>query len=332
MGLVQYFWVVISALLTLTSPMPPRSFMDGDRMCTECPAGEYFRSCNACTPCSDGSYTTDWNREEHCHTCFRDCSPENHLRVVQNCTSKTPLLCECESGFRCTDTVLLSSNCRQCEQEQHPNATASSGNDKPIPPPGQTEPCRYPRCGRQPESTKSSSNPKGALLAAILIPVVLIGCVALAILFCIHRPRDETCFRQTIAKLCNEEGQDASHRSNESTHPFPGDSFSAKQQPSPLSASSLGPVHVHNPGTVIFSLLSQFTGQVGPTMLGGKRAERASNKEEDDKDRPVFHPTSSPSIHLSEEERSGEIDNIFFPSQEQGKDCHVSKEEGCDDL
>lgn len=89
---------------------------------------------------------------------------------------------------------------------------------------------------------------------------------------------------------------------------------------------SVGPVHVHNPGTVIFSLLSQFTGQVGPTVEGGKTAERVNHEEEDERSCPVFHPTS-PSIHLSEEERCGEVDSIFFPSQEQGKDCHISKEE-----
>lgn len=92
---------------------------------------------------------------------------------------------------------------------------------------------------------------------------------------------------------------------------------------------SVGPVHVHNPGTVIFSLLSQFTGQVGPTIEAGKPADRPRGEEEEEEERdcPVFHPTSSPSIHLSKEERSGENDSIFFPSQEQGKDYHVSKEE-----
>lgn len=90
---------------------------------------------------------------------------------------------------------------------------------------------------------------------------------------------------------------------------------------------SVGPVHVHNPGTVIFSLLSQFTGQVGPTVEGKGTAEKVRTEEDDERVCPVFHPTSSPGIHLSEEERSGEIDSIFFPSQEQGKDCHMSKEE-----
>lgn len=90
---------------------------------------------------------------------------------------------------------------------------------------------------------------------------------------------------------------------------------------------SLGPVHLHNPGTVILSFLSQFTGQVGSTIEGGKIAETVGSEEEDERDCHVCHPTSSPSIHLSEEERSGDIDSIFFPYQEQGKDCHVSKEE-----
>lgn len=85
---------------------------------------------------------------------------------------------------------------------------------------------------------------------------------------------------------------------------------------------SAGPVHVHNPGTIIFSLLSQFSGQVGPTIEGGIKAETG-----DERGCPMFQPAPSPSIHISEEERSQESDSIFFPFQEQGKDSHVSKEE-----
>lgn len=87
---------------------------------------------------------------------------------------------------------------------------------------------------------------------------------------------------------------------------------------------SVGPVHVHNPGTIIFSLLSHFTGQVGPTIEGGSKAETETG---DERGCPVFQPAPSPSIHVSEEERSQENDSIFFPFQEQGKDFHVSKEE-----
>ncbi|XP_047214052.1 uncharacterized protein si:dkey-260g12.1 isoform X2 [Girardinichthys multiradiatus] len=191
------------------------------------------------------------------------------------------------------------------------------------------------RCTECPAAALVTSGPlhgehlahTGAGLAAILGSVVFIGCVALIILFCIYQPREETCFRQIIAKLCNEAWPKATRKAKESTHQFPRDSFSAKQQTAPLSAANLGPVHVHNPGTVIFSLLSQFTGQVGPTVQCGNSAERVSNEEEDERDCPVFHPMPSPSIHLSKEERSSETGDVFFPSQEQGKDYHVSKEE-----
>lgn len=88
--------------------------------------------------------------------------------------------------------------------------------------------------------------------------------------------------------------------------------------------ASAGPVHVHNPGTIIFSLLSQFTGQVGATI---EDRNTAGMETGDERDCPVFQPAPSPSIHISEEERSRESESIFFPSQEQGKDCHISKEE-----
>lgn len=158
------------------------------------------------------------------------------------------------------------------------------------------------------------------MLAAILCPVVVVSFVAVVILFCFRRPGDETCFRQTVAKLCNGEGQNTSHKSKESTRPFSRDS--SKQQSSSVSAH-LGSVHVHNPNTVIFSLLSHFSGQVGATVEGVK-TETPNNNDEPDEGRPEFQPSSP---HISEEERSHEADSIFFPSQEQGKDFHVSKEE-----
>lgn len=88
-----------------------------------------------------------------------------------------------------------------------------------------------------------------------------------------------------------------------------------------LLVAPVGPVHVHNPGTIIFSLLSQFTGQVGPTI---EDRDTAVTEAGDERDCSVFQPAPSASLHVSEEERS---DSISFPSQEQGKDCHFSKEE-----
>lgn len=338
---------MLSAQLVLTSLLTDGTqyYMMRGRMCKMCPAGEYQKSCTECEHCPSGSYTTELNREDSCHRCYGDCRSDLHLKVVQNCSSTSDVKCVCEDGFRCIAKVPLpSTNCRYCVKIQETTTTeaaaaAISGKDKPTPPSVSSgnsstsaKPCRFPKCGTQSvplagNGTKLKGDKMSSQLAAILSPVVAIGCIALVILFFVRRHGDETCFKQAIAKLCNEGGKDASHKPKESTHQFPRDSFSAKQQPSSLSAANLGPVHVHNPGTVIFSLLSQFTGQVGPTVECGKTAERVISEEEDERDCPVFHPTSSPSIHLSEEERSGEIDSIFFPSQEQGKDCHVSKEE-----
>ncbi|XP_034730186.1 tumor necrosis factor receptor superfamily member 5 isoform X1 [Etheostoma cragini] len=351
MGLVQCFVIVLmlTAQLVITSPLRDGTqyYFMGGKQCKMCPAGkmmcEYQKSCTECESCPAGSYTIELNREDSCHDCYRDCRPDFHLKVVQNCTSTSNVLCDCEDGFKCVHRVTGSPNCRSCVKiqetttteavpgfsvkDKHMHSSASSGHSSTS-----TNPCSFPKCGTQSvPPTGNGTHHKGdkmsSQLAAILCPVVVVGCVALVILFLVCRPGDETCFKQAIAKFCNEGGRDASHKPKESTHQIPRDSFSAKQQPSGLSTANLGPVHVHNPGTVIFSLLSQFTGQVGPTTECEKAAKRVISEEEDERDCPVFHPTSSPSIHLSEEERSGEIDSIFFPSQEQGKDCHVSKEE-----
>ncbi|XP_023119551.2 tumor necrosis factor receptor superfamily member 5 isoform X2 [Amphiprion ocellaris] len=322
MALMKHFVAVLmlSAHLVLTSPIQ-RTYRIRGKECLLCPAGEYQKSsCTECEVCPPGSYTTDWNREESCHPCYRDCSPEFHLKVVQNCSRTSDLKCSCESGFRCTQMSPLTENCRVCEKIQDTTTTAvksardeQTSSSASVP----TISCSSPSCRPQSADSRDYSN---KLLAAVLCPVVVVSCVAVVILFCFRRPGDETCFRQTVAKLCNEEGQNASHKSKESTRPFSRDS--CKQQSSSVSAH-LGSVHVHNPGTVIFSLLSHLSGQVGPTADGGK-TERPSGGEEPDGGRPEFHPSSP---HISEEERSHEADSIFFPSQEQGKDFHVSKEE-----
>ncbi|XP_008290913.1 tumor necrosis factor receptor superfamily member 5 isoform X2 [Stegastes partitus] len=318
-----------------------RTYWTGGRECWLCPAGHYQKSCTECAVCPPGSFTTDWNREDSCHRCYRDCSADFQLVVVQNCSRTADLRCSCAPGFRCTETSPLTDNCRVCEKIQDSTTTAvkstrdqqtsSSASSSPsnTSSPSSTSStsgtsstrCSPPRCGAQSVPAADSStqvSDHSRVLAAILCPVVVMSCVAVAILFCVRRPGDETCFRQTIAKLCSKEGQNASHKSKDSTRPFSRDSFGAKQ-PNSSVAANLGPVHVHNAGTVVFSLLSQFTGHVGPTVEAGE-AERSS--PEPDGGRPVFQPSSP---HISEEEQSG--DSIFFPSQEQGKDFHMSKEE-----
>ncbi|XP_067365478.1 tumor necrosis factor receptor superfamily member 14 [Channa argus] len=337
MGLVQYFVITLMLFAQLVVTSPVAYTVNGEK-CGLCPAGQYQKHGTSCAPCPPGSYTTELNCERECHRCFGDCRPDYNLRVEQNCTTTSNTLCVCQTGFTCSewDRYTDARICKYCVKKketvltvvtprsgkQTPSSTSSGDGST------STTLCPFTKCGgRQVSTTPSNTDASRSPLAAILGPVVVVGCLALVILFCIRRPGDETCFKRAIVKLYNEGGHDVSHKRKESTHQIPRDSFSAKQHPSCPSAANLGPVHVHNPGTVIFSLLSQFTGQVGPTCEDRKTAERVSSEEEDERDCPVFHPTSSPSVHLSEEERSGDIDSIFFPSQEQGKDCHISKEE-----
>ncbi|KAF6735151.1 Tumor necrosis factor receptor superfamily member 5 [Oryzias melastigma] len=317
MGFVQYFVALWLLAAQLVFTFPTDTGETDSQGCLMCSAGTFQKSCAECEPCSAGSYTSTQNNEDSCHLCFRDCSPTSHLRVVKNCTSTSDLRCECEPGYRCTERVPHSKNCRQCQRitvvttPGKPKQASFSGS------PSRPKPCQALNCGLQATVGTTTmpvkANPQ---LAAILSSSAFLGFVALIILLCIYRPTNGRCLRQTITKLCNEKRKDMSQP--------PRDSYTARQQPP--SAANMGPVYVHNPGTVIFSLLNQFTGQVGPT-ISGKRAERTSNEEEEERNCPVFHPASSPGIHFSEEERSGEVDNIFFPSQEQGKDCHISKEE-----
>ncbi|XP_049439650.1 uncharacterized protein si:dkey-260g12.1 isoform X2 [Epinephelus fuscoguttatus] len=346
MGPVQCFvmLLMLRVKLVLTLPLNDETiyFNAGDRQCKLCPPGMYQKSCLECESCPAGSYTTQLNREEKCHFCSGDCRPEFNLKVIQECTNTSNVKCVCEDGYECNHEVPYSTDCRFCVKIKTRTTTATPARDKHTPSTtssghssSSAKPCQFPKCGTQTvlrpgngthlKGHEHERNKMSSQLAAILCPVVAVGCLALVILLFVRRPGDETCFKQAISKLRNEGGRNVSQK--ESSHQFPRDSFSAKQQPSCLTAANLGPVHVNNPGTVVFSLLSQFTGQVGPTIECGKTAKRVLSEEEDERDCPVFHPTSSPSIHLSEEERSGEIDNIFFPSQEQGKDCHVSKEE-----
>ncbi|XP_041648867.1 tumor necrosis factor receptor superfamily member 5 [Cheilinus undulatus] len=336
----NFFAHLSPILLQATKPF----YLDSNgRRCTLCPAGAFQKSCTECMPCPAGTYTTKQNRESSCHRCYRDCKPEYHMKVVDECTSTSDLKCACQAGYRCQDRVSLSTNCRYCvkvdettsteaamvisTKDKHTPSSASSGRSSTS-----ANSCRSPLCGPQSvpqagNSTHIQTDKTDSHLVAILCPIVVIGFLALVILLFIRCHEEESCLKQAMSKLYNEGGQDASHKPKEPTHQLPRDSFSAKQQSSSLSAGNLGPVHVHNPGTVIVSLLNQFTGQVGPTVEGAKTVERGTSEEEQERDCPVCHPTSSTSVHLSEEERSAEIDSMFLPSQEQGKDCHVSKEE-----
>lgn len=81
----------------------------------------------------------------------------------------------------------------------------------------------------------------------------------------------------------------------------------------------IGPFHIYGPQTVFVSLLNKFEWDGGEKKASELQQEPLNNSN-------VPHPQSPP-VHLSQEEKNQEQDFIFFPSQEQGKECHISKEE-----
>ncbi|XP_056143065.1 uncharacterized protein si:dkey-260g12.1 [Lampris incognitus] len=331
---VLFAALMLSAHIVLTSPVIERSRYA--RACKMCPAGEYQKSCDECEPCPAGTYTSEPNYEDSCLSCFRDCRPDFHLQVVEKCTSKSNLKCTCEIGFTCSDIDPHTNYCRECAKIPKMTTTV-----KPTAAPllifrnlissilTTSRPCRHPDCASNlvtPAGNATDPVPAKTMReqATILSPLVALGVLAFVILFCYHHPEGELCFKRAILNSFNKMGKDASSHAMESTYHNPRDPSGAKHQPCSLAATNLGPVHVHNTGTVVFSLLSQFTGQADPAREEEKRGETENNAEEE-RDCPVFHPTPSPCAHLSEEEKNGE--SVFFPFQEQGKDSHMSKEE-----
>ncbi|XP_070823039.1 tumor necrosis factor receptor superfamily member 5 [Chaetodon trifascialis] len=192
--------------------------MDG-RICQMCPAGEFQKSCTECKPCPPGRYTAKLNREDSCHFCYGDCRPDYHLKVVQNCTSKSDVKCICEAGYTCTEMVPLSDNCKYCAKIQEAATTEAaaiiSGKDKHTPSSASSghsstpaKPCRFPNCG--PKSVPAAGNgthlktdEMSSHLTAILCPVIVMGCVILVILFFICHPRNESCFKQAVRNDCD---------------------------------------------------------------------------------------------------------------------------------
>ncbi|XP_041708585.1 tumor necrosis factor receptor superfamily member 3 [Coregonus clupeaformis] len=345
MAVEQFFAaaLMLSAHLAFSYPLTTETYyMDAGRQCRLCPPGHYQRSCSECSPCRDGSYTTQLNAESSCHSCFKDCKRDLHLVEVEPCTSVSNARCRCEPGFTCTDQDDQTGNCRDCEMipqllppsnvvgirnnqtgtsSEHSRTSSSAGRCQP--PHCDTPGSPVSQAGNATHHTTADTSKH---LAAILCPMVVIGILAVIILLCIRRPGDEACFKQAL-KFCNKGVREASpNKTKEPTYqhhtrqPQP----SVKHQtvdPPPLTAANMGPVHVHNAGTVIFSLLNQFTG------MGGGTEERGQKERDEEGEGCPAHPTPSPNIHLSQEERNGEMDCVFFPSQEQGKDSHISKEE-----
>ncbi|XP_061530409.1 tumor necrosis factor receptor superfamily member 3 [Phycodurus eques] len=302
-----------------------------------CPPGEFQKSCEQCAPCPAKSYTTDWNREESCLRCYGDCRPEFNQEVIEDCSSTSNLKCTCQDGFRCTAVVAYTGNCKNCvatttvtaaaaaaattdEDEQTPSSSSSGSRSNSA------RLCSFPECEAEPGNSSHAN--KGPQLVAVVFPMVVVVTVALTVWLCICRRGEETCLKRgqilynmsiSLAPSCGI----LLPRNHVEVEGVPNVTAKEKEPNQHFLTDPCGAVHVHNAGTVIFSWLSQFTGQVGP-VTETKMATKDEEKEAEDGDQAP-PPSFSPSVPLSEEEMSGEA--VLFPSQEEGKDWHVSKEE-----
>ncbi|XP_028836128.1 tumor necrosis factor receptor superfamily member 5 isoform X2 [Denticeps clupeoides] len=326
---------------------------------TLCDPGYRLAKGRSCVACGPNTYTDKRNAELLCFRCSRDCKAEFNMDVEEKCTSVSDVKCRCKPGYECTRRD-SSNKCDLCEK---PRNVGVPGMTSAVPPCGfgLYFSSRLGRCenhidcvaqgltinqagnsthnticgGRQNISADSRNH---WLLGGLVLGV---GVFSLIFLISSRSRGEEVCFKlmkwftrrpqtgevkvspQEKAQCCQEtqshscSSAASDHGADRPAHRL----FNTEPAPSPPGA--LGPLHIYQPGTIFVSLLNQFESVLAGG--GGERAERGRDGRQGQ-----TSDCSSPSspTPLSEEERSREGEFIFFPSQEQGKESHMSKEEG----
>lgn len=85
------------------------------RCCRRCPAGMHVQAdCDGtketqCDKCAHGFYTATKNHLTSCQLC-KECSSDNNQRKAKECTATANTVCECESGFYCSNDL-----CDHCQ-------------------------------------------------------------------------------------------------------------------------------------------------------------------------------------------------------------------------
>ncbi|XP_067305204.1 uncharacterized protein si:dkey-260g12.1 [Pseudorasbora parva] len=293
-----------------------------------CPAG-YFQSNCECRPCPSGFFTSEENTESSCHRCFQNCKANFYMEVKEECTKTSDVVCRCQKGYRCPRVDEYTGQCQECVPitTQGPFYTST---DVPL----STTSSTISSTGLQ-----SLIGDNNVLWIVIVIIFILVSALIPTLFLWFCRKKEKECFKHFV-RQCSfgnievgsentpprqtdeqpHQQETLSHASTPTNHStdcsFQQPFNSEKTVPSP---GTLGPLHIYGPQTVFVSLLNQF-GWDGGEKKANKLQEEALNTSN------VPYP-QSPTVHLSEEERSRENDFIFFPSQEQGKECHISKEE-----
>ncbi|XP_018593336.2 tumor necrosis factor receptor superfamily member 5 isoform X1 [Scleropages formosus] len=307
-----------------------------------CPPGEYVTQDRRCVPCPLGYFSAHHSKERSCRRCSQDCREVMHLEAYRSCNATSNTRCKCKEGFECSDYDYETQSCNLCKPvvravtevpckagtffsassggcKQHTNCTSlgltvlTAGNST-----------HNTICVQR---SRTEARVEWWYIFVAVLPFVIVTAVLL-----IWRLEHKACLKKII-KFGAAEGHKKENlcppRSPTSVSDLLfGTTSNCSPEPSfgtepaaPQATGSLGPFHIYSAGTVFVSLLNQVTGV-------GKDAdkERRARREDGDGLGPV-EPPSSPPVHLSEEERDEQKDCIFFPSQEQGKEIHLSKEE-----
>ncbi|XP_016419391.1 tumor necrosis factor receptor superfamily member 10B-like [Sinocyclocheilus rhinocerous] len=286
----------------------------------------YYKYGDTCAQCKSGFYTSEKNREESCHRCFQNCIPEFNMEVEKNCTSTSNLVCRCREGYVC----LTDPHTRLCDSCVPVSTTIPSSTSADVP----------SSTTSTTSSTKIKLGDSSVVWILCGLSSLMLSIIILMLFLRLCRKKEKECFKHFVRQcsLGNMEvdSETAPPTSQPDEQPHAQEMLSHGSTPTnhntdcsfhqPISseqavppAGNLGPLHIYSPQTVFVSLLNQFGWDGGEKKAHELQKESLNNIN-------VPYPQSPP-VHLSEEERSGENDLIFFPSQEQGKECHISKEE-----
>ncbi|XP_060777971.1 tumor necrosis factor receptor superfamily member 14 isoform X2 [Neoarius graeffei] len=308
-------------------------------VCTDCPAGTFMSQCNKCETCPNETFTNKPNKERSCLDCFKDCLTELHLQVVSPCSTVADVVCECMKGYVCNKTDRYTGQCVRCTRQPPSQTYCTTIAQTPSYAPEQTTSPPPPwttHTSVSPQPFEGNLDSQMQLLIVVFALCIFCGiitccCCKQRKIDCLKKRLKQCSVRQQkevnkaisseinkpIPQLCAQDThiQTPSTANADCPTPEPG----SREQPLPASGN-LGPLHIYGAGTVFVSLLNQFG------------LNRGDKDEDDLRQQPLnsseMHSPPSPTIPLSKEERNRDTSLISYPSQEQGKECHMSKEEG----
>ncbi|KAM9392869.1 tumor necrosis factor receptor superfamily member 10B-like isoform 2-T2 [Pholidichthys leucotaenia] len=148
------------------------AYMDGPNCCLYCPAGNYVKSpcttsgeLGTCVACGNGTFTEHANGLKKCFKCTQ-CRDDQE--TVRWCTLSQNTECRCKSGRFCDPdhACEVCKKCSRCKSDEVIVRNCTSTTD--------TE------CKKTPSPSSSVSG----IVAAIVVPLVLLFILAIAVLLC----------------------------------------------------------------------------------------------------------------------------------------------------